>query len=292
MSDVQEGAGGGETVLSDQVEEVQTNDAGDNSAVETEAREMGWRPKEEFKGDPEKWRPADEFVQRGKEILPIVRSQLEKERKERADDRKAFDKRVARLEKTHATSLTRQRDQIVAEFEGKKREAVKLGDEDSYDAAEKGKEKALKALDEQVEAKEEPVENFKLNAVEQATFEIWHADNDWFQSDKDMTEFADAEFNRITKDKPGASMAKRLSELRKSVAEKFPAKFDDGDEKPSRRGSAVEGGARIPGGGQAGKLSAKLPAEARTAGLKYVEQKLYANLEDYAKVYFEDGASA
>ena len=32
---------------------------------EAEAREQGWKPKEGYEGDPEKWRPAKEFVERG-----------------------------------------------------------------------------------------------------------------------------------------------------------------------------------------------------------------------------------
>src|SRR5574343_943735 len=33
--------------------------------IEIEAREQGWKPKEEYEGDPAKWRPAKEFVERG-----------------------------------------------------------------------------------------------------------------------------------------------------------------------------------------------------------------------------------
>ena len=36
----------------------------DNLAVEKEAREMGWTPKEKFKGNPDKWVTAEEFVER------------------------------------------------------------------------------------------------------------------------------------------------------------------------------------------------------------------------------------
>ena len=32
---------------------------------EAQAREQGWRPKEEFEGDASKWRPAKEFIERG-----------------------------------------------------------------------------------------------------------------------------------------------------------------------------------------------------------------------------------
>ncbi len=41
---------------------------------ELEARRLGWVDKEEFKGDPDKWRPADEFLDRGRRILPIVQA--------------------------------------------------------------------------------------------------------------------------------------------------------------------------------------------------------------------------
>src|SRR3990172_12212288 len=42
--------------------------------VEKEARQLGWTPKEEWKGNPEKWIDAKAFVERGQEIMPILRS--------------------------------------------------------------------------------------------------------------------------------------------------------------------------------------------------------------------------
>lgn len=45
--------------------------------VEQEALHLGWIPKEEFKGDPEKWTDAETFVRRGKELLPILRKNNE-----------------------------------------------------------------------------------------------------------------------------------------------------------------------------------------------------------------------
>src|SRR5580698_7384300 len=45
---------------------------------EVEARRLGWVGKDEFKGDPDKWRPADEFLDRGRRILPIVLKDNEK----------------------------------------------------------------------------------------------------------------------------------------------------------------------------------------------------------------------
>lgn len=47
----------------------------DTPDLDARAREMGWRPQEEFKGDPEKWVDAAEFVRRGEEVLPLVKAE-------------------------------------------------------------------------------------------------------------------------------------------------------------------------------------------------------------------------
>lgn len=45
-----------------------------------EARSMGWVDKRAFRGDPNNWVDATTFLKRGREVLPIVKSQLEAER--------------------------------------------------------------------------------------------------------------------------------------------------------------------------------------------------------------------
>lgn len=41
---------------------------------EVQARELGWEPKEEFKGNPEKWVSAEEYLKRGETILPYMQA--------------------------------------------------------------------------------------------------------------------------------------------------------------------------------------------------------------------------
>jgi hypothetical protein len=48
---------------------------GADPAIETRAREMGWKPLAEFRGRAGTWKPAAEFISRGEEVLPIVRDQ-------------------------------------------------------------------------------------------------------------------------------------------------------------------------------------------------------------------------
>ncbi len=42
--------------------------------TETQARNLGWRPKEEFTGDEKNWFPADEFLRRGDLLAEISKA--------------------------------------------------------------------------------------------------------------------------------------------------------------------------------------------------------------------------
>ena len=45
----------------------------EGAAVESIARRWGWKPKEEFRGPPDRWTSAEDFVARGENELPILR---------------------------------------------------------------------------------------------------------------------------------------------------------------------------------------------------------------------------
>jgi F0F1-type ATP synthase membrane subunit b/b' len=64
----------------------------DGAKIEERARRIGWVPKDEFRGDPEKWAPADEFLERGERTLPIL---LERNRK--------IDDKLGKAEKDNKT---------------------------------------------------------------------------------------------------------------------------------------------------------------------------------------------
>ena len=46
--------------------------------VEKSARTLGWVPLEEFRGDPDRWIEADQFVERGTSQLPILRENIDR----------------------------------------------------------------------------------------------------------------------------------------------------------------------------------------------------------------------
>ena len=69
---------------------------------EAEARKMGWRPKEEYKGPPEKFVEAQVFYENGEKVLPIVTAALRATREE-LDRLKAQHVEFAKIaERTHA----------------------------------------------------------------------------------------------------------------------------------------------------------------------------------------------
>lgn len=48
--------------------------ADDSPQVEAQAREMGWVPQDQFRGDTAKWVDAPTFVKRGEEVMPLLKA--------------------------------------------------------------------------------------------------------------------------------------------------------------------------------------------------------------------------
>ena len=48
------------------------------SDVEQRARDMGWVPKEEFRGPEENWKSAEDFVRIGENYMPVLKERLGK----------------------------------------------------------------------------------------------------------------------------------------------------------------------------------------------------------------------
>lgn len=112
-------------------------------AIEARAREMGWKPLAEYRGPPGRWQPAKDFIERGENILPIVR-----------DQNRRLTERVGKLEgEISGLRVTaneqleiikdlrdigkRQNqagyDRAMAELKAKQRQAVEVGDTKAYD---------------------------------------------------------------------------------------------------------------------------------------------------------------
>lgn len=89
-----------------------------STQVEQTARDMGWKPKEEFRGEEGKWVDAETFVNRGENFIPILRANNRKLEDQLNDTRtrlettnsllQASQEAIAELKKFHTESTVRQ----------------------------------------------------------------------------------------------------------------------------------------------------------------------------------------
>lgn len=262
---------------------------------EAKAREMGWVPKEEFRGNPDMWRPADEYVRRGEEILPIVRSRAEKaeariaelERKQDAklaEIDKSYQERFERLQKMNQIALSKQREQIWRKWEDAKLRAVEDGDTDAYNRYNQEQYQALSEFEQSAapppveEKKQDPDQKgAQLSPDQRQTIGSWmNRNSEWFNVDPEMTALANAHHERLIKENPNLTLEQNLSRVEQHVKKLFgkSAQQNTYDERP--HAPSYAGGGRQPGssGGRARGWN-DLPPEAKSAGSKFIEQGLF-----------------
>lgn len=194
-----------------------------NDPYEDQAREQGWRPKEEFEGDPEKWKPAKEFVERGELFGKI--DGLGKELKE---TRKA----LKMLQEHHTKVKEVEYKRAVDELKALQKRHLEEGNSDGYlEASElltdlKAEQKAREAVSAAQPAQTDP------------RFSSWIDANPWYTKDPDMREYADVVGLGYANKHPGIDPEDVLKYVSVQVKSFFKDKFKN----PNReRPSAVEG---------------------------------------------------
>lgn len=282
--------------MSEAAEQTPLEDFVDDSAPEEveKAKAIGWKPPKEWKGNPPKkgFVKAKEYLERAETVIPIMRSENKKLKDELAETRaelKAFREEtkttVANMAKMSKVALDRQRAQLEEKYSAAIDAATEVGDKEQVRKLREAERKDLKEFDEAAEeAAEKKTEKGKesvngaLPKDVQDTIGHWIGENTWYSSDPEMQAVANAHHGKLLKDKPGLTLAENLEETRKYVAKRYPEKFkvedepDDTseDEKPAR-GSRVEGGSRVAGGGGGSKFS-KLPADAKAQADKFIKE--------------------
>jgi hypothetical protein len=256
--------------------------------LESAARRMGWRPKEEFHGAEADWVDAKTFVDNGKRILPIVNANLARERERNAalqTELEGTKSRVAELSQTvdslktfQAEVAHQQRERIRAEEMAKLKAAREVGDVEAE----------VKALDKIAETREEPVEakartvvadaQAKANGVDHEaegarrvqrpvtpTAREWAAENSWFGTDPVKTDVALGINARLAAQGgfEGLDERQRLD----LIARETLKHFNPAPPAAAAAASRVEGGGRsAEGGGDAGGGGFdNLPADVRAA---------------------------
>lgn len=250
------------------------------AAVEAEAAKMGWTPKDQFKGDPAKWRPADEFVERGKNMLPIVQAKVKRQESQIEE--------LTRTVKDFAEhqSKTEQRayDRALATLKEQRAAAIAAGDGETFDKV----DDAITDLRREVDAKAAKAAA-KAEPGDDPVYAEWEGRNTWLK-DPRMSAFGTAAANYLRSTGETAQGAEFLELVTKEVKTKFPDKFTN----PRREAApAVEGAA--PAARKGGKSYADMPADARAACDRMAKNGYGSDAKamgefkaSYVKQYFEN----
>ena len=241
---------GGET-LPDQV--VNTD------PYEAEAREQGWKPKEEYEGDPEKWRPAKEFVERGE-----LFGKIDTMGKELKETRKA----LKMLQEHHSKVKESEYKRAVDELKSLQKKHLEEGNSDGYlETTElltdlKAEQHARKVVGETAQPQVDP------------RFTAWVDKNQWYAKDQEMREYADV----VGLGYSQANQGLDPEDVLKYVSAQVKARFKDKFENPNRsRPSAVEGSAQP----APSKEKFELTEEERKVMNTFVRMGVYKNKDEY-----------
>ncbi len=288
----------------DNVEQVEEVD----SAIVEEATTLGWVPKDKWKGKESDWSPADEFVEKGRHVLPILAENNKRLKGEllTRDQKIATlesavansEKAIAALEK-HFTAATKAQ---VAQAKKDLIEQIKIARESGDVEGEftlleqldsvKVDEKAATAT----QSKKEEAPSKKDDNSQFLTPEIiqWGKDNPWYETDKKMRKSMDRTCEDL-RDEGETSTGVEFLEKARKLMERRMDYFKDFDKTP---GTKVEGGAPGRGGstGNSSKSFASLPADVKKAchednavlvGPGKGQYKTVKDWEDaYAKMYY------
>jgi hypothetical protein len=243
---------------------------------ETEAREGGWRPQEEWTGKPDKWKDAKTWVENS-DLPTRIRNEV------KAELEAVYEGRFANLEKMSRHSQKIISDGYEAQIAGlkeKKVAAVKAGDVAAV-------EKIDQAIDQTKEAAKEGGES----PIEADVNKAFQKKNPWYGDDDELTAMAIVQSNAIVqayglkhgKPMPNADMLEAVERKVKASPE-YKAKFGD---KAANAHAAVDGGSDDPAPGpRTDSLFGKLPPEAKKQCASDVKAGLYKSNDEWAKVYF------
>ena len=193
------------------------------SHYEQEAREQGWRPKEEWQGDPEKWRPAKEFVERGE-----LFSKIDFMGKELKETRKA----LKMLQEHHSKVKEVEYNRAVAELKALQKQHLADGDADKYlEATElltdlKAEQKAREVVQEVAPTQNQP----------DPRFVDWTQRNSWYTKDARMRDYADMVGMDYARRNPDIDPMDVLKFVTNEVKERFKDRFVN----PNRNKQSVE----------------------------------------------------
>lgn len=271
--------------------------------VQQRAEQMGWIPPTRFKGDPERFVDAQEFIERGEVVLPIVKQRLRETEAKLADTNARAAKVEAALARANEAienielkfSVEKQRE-VERAREDLKRQLTSASQADDHEAVAELTDQLTRvnsqiAEGEKVVEKKEVVETQRPTQLPPDLIE-WNNENPWFGKDKRKTALALAIGEELRDSGETATGRAFFDKINAELAKDPHFKEEPRVDKVSGGRHSDEGGSRSGGG----KNYNHLPAEAKTAcdadARRFVgPEKKFKNIAEwrsnYAQLYFQ-----
>lgn len=287
----------------------ETTNEGPSEEMLIEARTMGWQDKESFKGNPEDWVPAEEYVNRGRQIMPILRENNKKMQGEigalkgRVESMstalQAANTTIKLLEDSHAQDVQQQVEAARAQLRDEIAAASRDGDHDALaQATDKLTQlnSANKAAGGESSKSDTTTTTTTAPQIHPEAVQ-WRADNADFVADKrkmrlatiiaqELRDEGDLSVGKIFLDR----VAQQVEDTLNGKNSRGTSKVESGQGGGSRRSSAA---------GAGGKSYADLPAEAKDACERFAKRMVGPDRahkdinswrNSYAKQFFEQDA--
>lgn len=239
---------------------------------EIEARKMGWRPADEYKGDPDKHQDAQTFYNRGMEMMPFLQATNATLR----DKIGKMEKQLKQVAKFATKAETAGYERAMDEIKSRQEAAVESGDLTAFRQADKDADK----LRQEMQASQETDGVSEDQRAED--FADWGKANKWYAENSIMQAYADAQASKLAKGKGGFLDRADLDAVSEAVKAKFPEEFEETPAPRQKKPHVDTGGQRQHVRG--GRTYNDLPQDARQMCDKWTKQGLMTR-DDYVRNY-------
>lgn len=232
--------------------------------VEVAARTKGWKPKEEYTGDPGMWVDAKEFVGR-EPLFDKIRSQS----RELKEVKKTVDAMASHFKKSVDFAVNAK----IVELKTQRTEAIKEGDVEKVDE-----------IDTAIEAQKAAKADVPTTPEIAPEIKTWVETNPWYTKDAELHDFALAYNESYLKRNPGdleGSLRETAKATKRAFPDKFPKDGGNGEAAGKRPAPTVEGSSAPAGKGKSISVS-RLNADQRLAHDQYVKAGIFTS-EEYIK---------
>lgn len=208
----------------------QTPSAPQYTEIEQAAIDKGWRPKEEYTGDPAKWRSAETFL-----ALDEPLKRIESQSKELKRVREALEALTTHHKRVKESEYNR----ALKQLQEARKEAFRIGENEQAIQIEERIDE-LKAEKENIVLPEIKPEVEQTVAPE---FQAWVEANPWYTTNKAMRAAADA--IGIELHNQGLTPKQVLKQVEEEMKREFPNKFqNEKTQKPNTVESSTRGSPR------------------------------------------------